>query len=134
MGQTKGLYSFDKVKQSVNNASSVISKIPGGNNLQIQGLIETNNEKLILGTRENGLFVYNLGNGNLEQYKPIIYDQTSLRFSSVNALFQDSENQIWVGQQNGLSIFNEKQKTFKRIPNFLYRQYNNNLISFLHQT
>ena len=133
LGTNKGLYSFDKVKQSVNNASSVISKISGGNNLQIQGLIETNNEKLFLGTRENGLFVYNLANGNLEQYKPIIYDQTSLRFSSVNALFQDSENQIWVGQQNGLSIFNEKLKTFKRIPNFLFRQYNNNLIAFLHK-
>ncbi len=133
LGTSKGLYTFDKVKHTIDKALSVASKIPDGNNLQIHCLIEDNNNKLFLGTGDNGLFVFNLGNGNLGQYKPILYDQTSLRFNPVNVLFEDSENQIWVGQQHGLSIFNEKQKDFKRIPNFLFRQYNNNLISFLHK-
>ncbi len=54
---------------------------------------------------------------NLQKYN--IYkqnnDSTSLSDNSINAIFQDKQNRIWIGTKNGLNLFNPKQKSFTRI-------------------
>jgi serine phosphatase RsbU (regulator of sigma subunit)/sugar lactone lactonase YvrE len=133
LGTNKGLYKFDRTDNSIIKSPITSSRISKLDEMIIEDVIETRDRKLFLGTSNNGLFSYDLLNNKSIEIKPDNYSRTSLRFSDINVLLEDSQNRLWIGQDLGLSILNETEsKSFIRIPNFENRQYSEDLIAVLH--
>lgn len=133
IGTNKGIFVFDKAAESLTNTLSVIPKIRNGNELNVEDLVETDGGKLYVGTSNKGLFSISLSSGTISHYEYERYSPTSLLPFDVNTLYEDSQNRLWVGQELGLSILNESEKTFTRIPSLQSRQYDEKLVTFLHQ-
>jgi signal transduction histidine kinase/ligand-binding sensor domain-containing protein/DNA-binding response OmpR family regulator len=70
------------------------------------------NKNLIISTRENGFFVYNVENKTHR-----IYDKSNSKLGhpNIRTIFVDSGNKYWIGIYLGLQIFNPENQTFKSI-------------------
>lgn len=133
LGSNMGLYLFDRVQKTFVKNSSALNRINSIGELMIEDVVETANGKLFLGTTRNGLIEYDLSNGAIKKHLPVQYSRTSIHFGDVNVLLNDSKKRLWIGQVNGLSILNDDNKTFTRLPNFEHRQYSLDLLSFLNK-
>ncbi|MDZ7763819.1 MAG: two-component regulator propeller domain-containing protein [Melioribacteraceae bacterium] len=132
LGSNMGLYLFDRVRKTFVGNSSAVNSINRIGELRIEDIVETDNNKLYLGTTNNGLIEYDLRSGGIKKHLPVQYSRTSIHFGDVNVLLNDSKEKLWVGQVTGLSILNSDNATFARVPNFEHRQYSLNLLSFLY--
>ncbi len=130
LGSNQGIYQFDRIEKKIIDNSSILNRINSIQKFNIEDLIEIGGKKLFIGSSQNGLFEYDIPNGKIKSYKPMKYSRSSLRFSEINVLLKDKRNRLWVGQDNGLSILND-DGTFTRIPNFEFKQYSMELISYL---
>lgn len=75
--------------------------------------------RLYVGHYEKGLSVISLKDSTIRRYMPIPDDPNSLPSTIINALCVDEQGNVWVGTNNGLSIFNPdtgKFTTFKHEP------------------
>jgi len=73
-----------------------------------------------LGTNGAGLYRYD--GISYQSYKYVIDDVTSLSSSLVLSSFQDSENRLWFGTEDGLNLYDSENDQFKRIPNSQFNQ------------
>jgi two-component system, sensor histidine kinase ChiS len=64
----------------------------------------------------NGIFLWNRNNNALEHFLPDASNPNSLPNRTVKVIFQDSNKNIWVGDESGLSRFIPSTKTFEKIP------------------
>lgn len=81
--------------------------------------------KLIIGTRENGFMVYDPENKTHNQYTKT---NSQLKHSNLRTIFVDSENKYWLGIYFGLQLFNPVNKSFStlKIP-----EPNNGAVTFI---
>ncbi|MDO1514461.1 two-component regulator propeller domain-containing protein [Maribacter confluentis] len=79
----------------------------------ITKIVQDHNGLIWIATYGEGLYKYN--GTDLKAYKNQVNDSTTIQSSIVNTLFLDSNNQIWVGTDEGLSIYNPTFDNFSRI-------------------
>ena len=84
----------------------------------IVALTEDNNGNLWIGTT-NGLNLYNREDDNFIEieYKPDLSKKSSTsknqRISGIYCLFNDSNNNLWIGTSDGVYVYNKVSKSFK---------------------
>lgn len=68
--------------------------------------------KLWIATVGGGLNLYDSITDSFTTYTSNTVDDSSLPSNQVNVIFEDAENNIWVGTENGLSLFLHKSNEF----------------------
>jgi len=128
LGTVNGLHLFDNVRNTFiagDKKNKNLSKI---SDFRINGVVETENKDLWIATRGEGLFLYDIQTGKLENYRNKEYDHTSLIHDRVRALHMDTNNNIWIGTQWGLELFEKNSKNFVTIPSLFNRMYDQQLL------
>lgn len=110
--------SFDQVNFYRNN--NLIS------NLVITSIVEIDNKKLLVGTIANGLFEVEIDELNGYSIKMGSLDTSPL---IINALIRDTEENIYIGTNNGLYIYNKEKIIDYAFDNKLYRDVKNSHIN-----
>lgn len=83
----------------------------------LSSLLSLKDGALLIGT-SNGLNKYNEENDNFDRYLHNDSLPTSLSNSSINCIYQDKKNRVWIGTDNGLNLLTNPQKySFKRFLN-----------------
>ncbi|MDP4284487.1 MAG: two-component regulator propeller domain-containing protein [Bacteroidota bacterium] len=85
--------------------------------------------RIWFGSQTNGLNIFDPNEQTLINYHHETKTPNSLPGNMVGCIIKDKENNIWVGSSGGISLFNEKKKSFETIPiknlPFLYPLLNN---------
>ncbi|MNK37016.1 Sensor histidine kinase TodS [compost metagenome] len=83
----------------------------------LSSLLSLKDGSLLIGTF-SGLNKYNEKEDNFDRYLHNDSVPTSLSNSSVNCIYQDKKNRVWIGTENGLNLLTNTQKyRFKRFLN-----------------
>jgi signal transduction histidine kinase/DNA-binding response OmpR family regulator/ligand-binding sensor domain-containing protein len=78
---------------------------------------------LFIGTYGQGLYVYNLYNGNLNHYISDANDSSTISNNNIRTIIVAIDKSIWIGTKSGLNHFDYRTKTFKRF-NFSLKIFN----------
>lgn len=68
--------------------------------------------RLWIGNWANGLNIYNPKNEEVIHYTAQMSGTNKIPNNHVHVLYKDSENRIWMGTRNGVSIFNPQNQSF----------------------
>ena len=98
-------YSFTTFLNTPNDTQSI-----SGNYARI--LYETNDKKLLVGTRFNGLNIFNRQSETFKRYTHKDDDTSSISSNFIIALHQDKKENLWVGTEGALDRFNSKTGVF----------------------
>jgi LytS/YehU family sensor histidine kinase/ligand-binding sensor domain-containing protein len=116
------LYKYDAItkKISIYNLSNIKSKETNGKTFDafplISCMLEDDNHTLWIGTANTGLLRYNPEQDNFDYCITKEKDNESIWYNySIFSLFQDKEQNIWVGTDKGISIFNPYRQNFKSV-------------------
>ena len=83
----------------------------------ISSIYEDKEKFIWIGTNGNGLYKYNPFTGKFTHYLSKDSDPTTISYNYINVIFQDNNNDIWIGTKNGLNKYNAKNNNFIRIYN-----------------
>lgn len=72
--------------------------------------------RIWFGSQTNGLSIYNPETYELINFRNEPGNDKSLPGNIVGNLLRDKEGNMWVGSSGGISLFNEKEKSFKTTP------------------
>ncbi len=84
----------------------------------IYALHQEKDDTIWIGTFEAGVIKYNVTNDESGDFVHYPFDENnphSISSNSVNAIFQDSNDQLWIATDKGLSIYNRQQDNFYRL-------------------
>ena len=80
-------------------------------NSAITSIIAEDSKTIWIGTMTQGVFVYDILNGNLTQYLKG-NDKHTLHSNLIWRIFKDASNTIWIGTRNGLSRYYKETNSF----------------------
>ncbi|MGG9962860.1 two-component regulator propeller domain-containing protein [Ferruginibacter sp. SUN106] len=116
------LYKYDDSTKKVSTYSlSVIKKREEGDKTAVAGLLidcmlEDDAHNIWIGTEGAGLLRYNPGKDNFDYCISSKKNNEGIEYNfKIFSLFQDVEQNIWVGTDKGISIFNPYRQYFKSI-------------------
>jgi signal transduction histidine kinase/ligand-binding sensor domain-containing protein len=109
----KGIFRKEKEKKSFEN----ITQLAGESliSLAIITILEDHLKRIWIGFDDIGVLCYDPTAESLESYANIPNDSTSISSPRIAFIYEDKQHRLWVGTPNGLNIFNEAQKNFRRI-------------------
>lgn len=81
---------------------------------QVRAIYEDNNGDLWLGAFPSGVSFHNRSTGRVKSFKHEPDNPESLSHSSILTIHQDSKDNIWIGTEDGLNLFDEARGTFTR--------------------
>ncbi|MBI9072668.1 MAG: hypothetical protein JEY94_13780 [Melioribacteraceae bacterium] len=110
IGSANGLNIYNNSLQSFNTLKHNSGKNSISNN-DVRALLIKREHELWIGT-SGGLDLMNLKNGKFKHYYPVPGDNKSLLSRRVLSLFNDSEDNLWIGSARGLSKFDEEKNCF----------------------
>jgi ligand-binding sensor domain-containing protein/signal transduction histidine kinase/DNA-binding response OmpR family regulator len=124
----KGLNLLNPETGSFKN--DAIEDLPGSTGNIIKVIREDRQGNLLLGTTDNGLFIYNHKERTYKQYRHQEKDPASLASNLVRSLLVDKKGDIWIGSVNGgLDLFHASTGTF-----FHYQNEPDNIYSLSQRT
>jgi ligand-binding sensor domain-containing protein/signal transduction histidine kinase len=82
------------------------------NSLAITSMISVKESKLLVGTRNSGFYIFDVNNQSWLPYQNDPLDLLSLSDNSINIIFKDSHQRIWIGTNQGLNLFDEITQSF----------------------
>ncbi|QNR85114.1 response regulator [Pedobacter riviphilus] len=85
----------------------------------LSSIVSLKNGSLLIGT-QNGLNKYNEKDDNFDRYQHNDSLPSSLSNSTINCIYQDKKNRVWVGTANGLNLLTDT--THYRFKHFLYQK------------
>lgn len=109
IGTEKGLSLFDIDKTKFLDYP-IIKKL---HSKYITTITEDYNDVYWIGTKGTGLYSYDQRLDNLQEYKYDPDDPSSIKSSTINKIFIDRSNLIWIGTQNGINKLVIKKQNFK---------------------
>lgn len=113
IGTSEGLYSIDKNFNIKSYEEEFLKNNIDGRYVSV--IFEDSKGIMWIGLGINGgLLKYDQNEGIIKQYKTIEDDETSLSYSSVKDIKEDSEGEIWIGTNYGLNKYNEEKESFTR--------------------
>jgi signal transduction histidine kinase/ligand-binding sensor domain-containing protein/DNA-binding response OmpR family regulator len=107
-------FAFAKAQIDVTNLKFLPIK-EGVSKKPISTILQDDQGFIWIGTRGSGLYRYD--GLNFESYKQVWGDSTSLNSNQIFTMYLDSSDNLWVGTDAGLNLFNREQKTFLDIQN-----------------
>lgn len=78
------------------------------------------NNKLIIGTMDNGLSIMDINTYDVSRYVNSKLDENSIPGSFVKTILRDSRGLLWIGTDNGFSRLNEEENNFIRYKSKVY--------------
>ncbi len=80
---------------------------------KITSVLYTTTNELVIGTFNDGLYIFHPKSGRVEHLLNNYMDQTSLSFNHVLSLYEDRAQNLWIGTLKGLNKLNLKPKKFE---------------------
>ncbi|PHN01167.1 hybrid sensor histidine kinase/response regulator transcription factor [Flavilitoribacter nigricans] len=110
LGTWSGLMKYDgyEVKQYKQEPGN----INGLESNKITTLFEDSRQRLWVGTRNSGLYLYDRGADRFIQFKHQPDDMNSLSDNNVWSIFEDHFGQFWIGTEKGLNLFQPDERHF----------------------
>lgn len=81
----------------------------------IHALVRDNRGWIWIGTFSGGLSVYDPKRDDMKIYRHIPTDSTSINSNSINYIYEDNEQQIWIGTSDGVNKYEPLSDSFIRI-------------------
>ena len=106
VGTGTGLYRYNKVKDNF----SLVRDVP--ETLHYVSITEDGNGTIWAGSLRDGLYYFNPSKHSKGSYISDPNNRQSLSNNSVNSLFIDSRNNLWVATEGGLCKYDPKNKNF----------------------
>ncbi len=106
IGTVNGLYVYNISRKYL---SSVHKSLDGK---IIQAILPQSDSRIWIGTEGGGLFLLNLTNGELKNYRHDASNPNSLSSDYIRSLAFDAEFNLWIGTFNALSILNNGEEKF----------------------
>ena len=107
-----GLYSFD-IKTKILKLVTVLgNKSLSGSENEISSIVSLKN-KLLLGTKRNGCYIYDIQNNKVESITHNFIDKSSISSNNILCSYLDRSNNIWIGTDNGISIYDPFNNQFE---------------------
>lgn len=85
---------------------------------RITSIFKAQNNNLWIGTASGGIAILTPENEKERIFKTYQHrekDETTIASDKVSVVYEDRQNQIWVGTSEGLELFNEKKQIFEQI-------------------
>ncbi len=116
VGTNAGISVFDlqanfvqTIKLSEGNLANVSQK------KLIKSLFQDEQKNIWIGTRESGLFKMAAQNNQINHYQFVENDLSSLISNSIESIYQDSANRVWIATDKGLMVYQQPLNNFTRI-------------------
>lgn len=109
LGTNKGLFLYNILTNAVNPYKSTLFAQE-----EIKSL-SGDLENLLIGTTSNGLYVLPRNSDDVVNAKKDRLNKNSLPDNTINAIFKDRFDVVWLGTNNGISNFNIYQNNFNLI-------------------
>ncbi|RRN76362.1 hybrid sensor histidine kinase/response regulator, partial [Pseudoxanthomonas sp. SGD-10] len=110
-GTRLGLLRYNAQKDKFETIESLFSKDENSNH-EILSILEDRKGNLWLGTWSNGLRYYNK---QTEEYSSYLHQSKSNYVTHIRSIFQYKENELLIGSDDGLYLFNLDSRASKRI-------------------
>lgn len=78
-------------------------------------LFADSRNRLWIGTRNEGIYLYDPVRFTLRRFQSSEKDSTQLSHNSIISIAEDAQQQIWIGTNRGINRFNETQLSFNRM-------------------
>ncbi len=90
----------------------VFIEFPDLNNVRVTHVIR-DHEKKIWFASYSGLFCYNPIDGTMINFISNSANKGTLSSNTIEIIFEDSSNNLWIGTQNGLNLYDPENQSFK---------------------
>ncbi len=123
----EGINKFNPIKNKFAHFREEADKSKSLPDSRITSIFKTTTDNLWIGTASGGVTILTPKNEKeriFNTYQHREKDETTIASDKVSVVYQDKQNQIWVGTAEGLEIFNEKTQTFEQI--LIYNEKLNN--------
>lgn len=107
-----GLNNYDGSKITVFKHDSLNKNSISEDNINC--IISLRNGQIAIGTKSNGLDIYNPETGKFLNIKHDAYDTTSLSNNAITALFEDQDRNIWISTPNAIDIYRPIDEVLER--------------------
>ncbi|MFO7830289.1 MAG: two-component regulator propeller domain-containing protein [Bacteroidales bacterium] len=114
VGTLQGLIKIEKNKKKFNIYAKNEKGEPLFSNNYVSSILLENNDKVWVGTWGTGLHLFNRKTYNVSKYYT---GNSNLQNDYVHSIFKAGNDIYWIGTQDGISIFNKKDRTFSRFEN-----------------
>ena len=110
IGTPNGLNIIDKTTYNIS-----IPNFVNGNNINFTRSILVKENKILLGTNGNGLYIFTKENGNFKRENFIHSDLNNYSISNniINSIQEDKNGTIWIGTQDGISYYDPIKQFFE---------------------
>ena len=76
-------------------------------------LFADSRNRMWIGTKNVGLYLYESVSGTLKHFRYLEDDSTSISSNYIISICEDNDQNIWIGTNNGLNLYNETDEKFK---------------------
>lgn len=108
----KGIEYFDKETGHFSHYNTVT--VPGLASDNVWTVADGGNGKLYIGHVHHGFSILSLKDKKVKNFVHAPNDPNSLPGNEVRCVYKDANNNIWVGTNKGLALFNQESKNFIR--------------------
>lgn len=82
----------------------------------VRSIYEDDQKRIWFGTNSNGLAIFNPATLSIKNFLHSETNSSSIPGNNVGAIFKDRQNNMWVGTDMGIALYNESTQRFKTIP------------------
>ncbi|WP_338763018.1 two-component regulator propeller domain-containing protein [Bernardetia sp. ABR2-2B] len=114
----EGVNKFNAIKNKFAHFREETDKPKSLPDSRITSIFKTQNDNLWIGTASAGVAILTPENKKERIFKTYQHrekDETTIASDKVSVVYQDRQNQIWVGTSEGLELFDDKTQTFKKV-------------------
>ncbi|HKK61891.1 MAG TPA: two-component regulator propeller domain-containing protein, partial [Bacteroidales bacterium] len=115
IGTRIGLYVMDLETREI--SAEVFPSFTGMSHIEffITTLFTDSQKRLWVGTRSDGLFMFDPMRLNIRKFNSALSDTTTISDNNIISICEDTNQNIWIGTANGLNRFNEVDYSFERV-------------------
>ncbi len=113
VGTTNGLNLFERKLGRFKRYTFDAATGQSGNDISC--ILEDTKHKLWIGTQGAGLAILDRKTNKLRSIGPDYRNRSALSSSHINHLFEDSNQDLWIATNQGITILNVRKKEFKKL-------------------
>ncbi|WP_375562201.1 two-component regulator propeller domain-containing protein [Bernardetia sp. OM2101] len=114
----EGINKFNPIKNKFAHFREEADKPKSLPDSRITSIFKAQNDNLWIGTASGGITLLTPKNQKERIFKTYQHrekDETTIASDKVSVVYEDRQNQIWVGTSEGLELFNDKKQTFEQV-------------------
>ncbi len=115
----EGINKFNPLKNKFAHFREETDKPKSLPDSRITSIFKSQTDNLWIGTASGGIAILTPENEKERIFK--IYqhrdkDKTTIANDKISVIYEDKQNEIWIGTAEGLELFNDRKQTFEKIP------------------